>query len=443
MTKGFHMVVTGLGLILTAGLTASGRPLDDHRLPPDSAPSGNTRRVPPGAARQAAQAQGAMTRLATAPKEEVNEPDPRDLAQRLGNWAIKVPDLANGGSNAGSARDSRTNVAPQPHPVRLIARSPLARPDFRGIGTIESIGAVTVDGQAHHGRGLVFGSEQLRVPAAGSARVSLAGVGQVALIGQAAARLAASVIGPNGDGARPVLIATLTDGEVVVKLQPQAGAYVQAGGLALTAFNGATFRLRVYAGQVTVASPGVSNWALTPSQPLTDLLSRSARQEPPPGQRRYRVEPVGLIANISVRTRSTRQIQVRVTDENDRPVPDLPIIFTLGSRGPSRVGVFGAGRSADLSATVTTNAQGVATAPFSAGDQPGLALVTATVAGTNFSWAGEITVYPAAAPGFWTWQHALPVFATAAAGVAAGVVTVTKRDDPQPVGDSTPIVIRP
>ena len=164
------------------------------------------------------------------------------------------------------------------------------------------------------------------------------------------------------------------------------------------------------------------------------------------GIHRYTVRPVGMGSNISVRARSTRQIQVQVTDENDRPVPDIPILFAiagatgnLGSFAPAGAGVSGgaAGGSASAGAgsasggaggsvasstggfSVTTDASGVARVQFVAGDTPGNGTLTARVEGTDFSWTAELKVKKA--HGFWTTRNTLLVLGGIAAGTAVGI----------------------
>jgi peroxiredoxin len=117
--------------------------------------------------------------------------------------------------------------------------------------------------------------------------------------------------------------------------------------------------------------------------------AEAARQSPPP-QRRYLIKPLHVGASIEVRARSVRSLQVRVTDENDRPVSDLPVLFTLAEGG----GQGGAGTIAGgLQRRATTDAQGVATAEFQAGALAGAsAVVKAQVEGTSYFWQGVIKV---------------------------------------------------
>lgn len=57
----------------------------------------------------------------------------------------------------------------------------------------------------------------------------------------------------------------------------------------------------------------------------------SAQQQTAP--RKYIIKPLNLETNTEIRARSTRNIQVQVTDENDRPIPDAPLLLLLSGIG--------------------------------------------------------------------------------------------------------------
>jgi peroxiredoxin len=84
------------------------------------------------------------------------------------------------------------------------------------------------------------------------------------------------------------------------------------------------------------------------------------------GPRRYLIKPLNIGATTDVHARSSRSLQVRVTDENDRPVPDLPLLFTLEAvGGPGNSGTL-AGRlvprgSPNAPGTTTAQATGAQT----------------------------------------------------------------------------------
>lgn len=280
------------------------------------------------------------------------------------------------------------------------------------IGAVESFGAFSIDGQLTSGVHHIWGGELIRA-IDNPAVVSVSGVGQVTLRG-GSLRLAKQAEA----GGAPVLVISLLSGAISVKLEGAARAYVQACESALVASPGASFaiNLRDCSAEVETASGKV------------ERLEQVA-------QRRYVLRPVGFDRKLSVRARSTRQIQIRVTDERDRPVPDLPIIFAL-SRG---IGTFTSGTTTGISVTATTNPQGIATVTFTAGPDADTASFSATVEGTRYSFVGEIEV--SAAAGFWTFRNSLLVVG-AAAGAATAIVLSTRggREPIRPVGPPT---IRP
>jgi adhesin/invasin len=213
-----------------------------------------------------------------------------------------------------------------------------------------------------------------------------------------------------------VLVASLVTGNLVVTLDRNAEAYVEASGSAISSSRGASFHVGTgEAGAVVDAFSGtVSPGVQTP-------------------QGRYTIRPVGGRANVSVRLRKTREVQVQVTDENDRPVPDVPIIFTVGGTGAT----LGTGAT---TVTVTTNALGVATTSVT-GTSVGSSSITATVAGTNASTTIGVST---AAAGILTGTTIGIVAAAVAAGTAtAVVVTQNNNEENNQITEARPPRITP
>lgn len=109
--------------------------------------------------------------------------------------------------------------------------------------------------------------------------------------------------------------------------------------------------------------------------------------------RRYLIKPYNLGATTDVHARSVRSIQVRVTDENDHPVPDVPVLFSLLSAG----GAGGAGGAGTLAGGLTfhavTNAEGLAAVEFQAGPMTGATgVLQAQVEGTDAVWQTTLNV---------------------------------------------------
>jgi hypothetical protein len=301
-------------------------------------------------------------------------------------------------------------------PIRLRANEP-ASP----LGSIFSLGKITVNGHASTGQQSLWGSELIHALSDNGASVLVDSLATVTLKKGALVRLAKNTNANSDEQSRGVLIASLAAGELNVKLQEGVSAYIQACGQLFTSSNGAAFRITAKDGvAVALASYG------------------TIEEQQPAAQKKYFVRPVGLGAQTSVRARSTRQIQVQVTDENDKPVPDIPIIFALGTAG---AGTLGSGSAAGATATVQTNAQGLANIQFTAGDNPATTEITATVENTRYSWTGTLTV--AKAVGFWTPLNTTLVVAGAAAAAGLGVYFGTRNNNNDPVRQSGNPNIKP
>jgi hypothetical protein len=302
-------------------------------------------------------------------------------------------------------------------PIRLRANSGMSP-----LGEVYSPGNVALNGKTSMGRQTIWGSELIQSLSDNGASVSIESLGTVNLKKGAIVRLAKNTNANSDETNRGVLIASLVSGDITVKLQEGVSAYVQSCGSVYTSSNGAAFRVTAKEGQaIAVASFGT-----------VELLEQTA-------QKKYFVRPVGLGATTSVRARSTRQIQVQVTDENDKPVPDIPIIFALGTAG---AGTLGSGAAAAATtASIQTNAQGIASIQFTAGPNAASTEITATVENTRYSWTGTLSV--AKAVGFWTPLNTTLVVVGAAAAVGTGVYLGTRNNDREPIRQSGNPDVRP
>lgn len=289
------------------------------------------------------------------------------------------------------------NRSDEVKPLKLYATERVS-PIGRVFSTGQSRFALRVDGRAIEGEQMVWEGQLIEAPANASARVRFDSVGEVTLARGASARFSIS------QSESRVLVASLARGDIKVRLEPEAAAFVSAYGTTFSSSPGAAFRVMTRATEATVET----------------ISGRVETQQP--AQRRYVVRPVGSGSSISVRARATRQIQVRVTDENDKPVPDIPIIFALSSGGGNFAGSFSGGRT---SVTVRTDAQGVARTDFTADSSAVSNGITATVEGTRYSWEGTISVV---AGGFWTARNTA-IIVGIAAGAAIGIAIAATRDD--------------
>jgi hypothetical protein len=345
-------------------------------------------------------------------------------AMAVGVWPIHVPPLLL--AKGKSAKITHPSLTGAPAPTLPI-------------GEVESLGPFKVNGAPAFGKGMIWRNDQLQAPEKMTARVSLGELGKATL--EPGAVVSFTTVGgvAGQKSTHRQLHVRLTAGSLALVLPPQTSAYLESAEGSFIASAGARLRfgLREHRAFADAASGSVVNlgvWTIEASPPVMMAAARLARLQAQVAQQTYRLRPVGGQNNsavFDVRARASRQIQVQVTDDHDRPVPDIPIIFALGSN----VGRFG-------SAAATTNQQGIASVNLTANNQVSSSTFTATVQGTNISMVGQIVVLKAL-PTFWTFQNAGPVLGTAVAAGAAAVTTVVTKDDPLPVKAVGRPVIKP
>ena len=303
---------------------------------------------------------------------------------------------------------------------------------FGPIGSIKlnslSDSPVAIDGRIAESEAPIWGGELIRVRAGRTARVTLDSIGQVTLSQGAMVRLATANAGSE-DGSYKVLVASVVLGSIDVRLNSGAGAYVETGRSALTASRGASFAVCVQDGRALLTTAAgrvrVQDQAAPPQDMLIRVVDELGR-------------PVASGSQFSVRARSTRQIQVQVTDRNDRPLSDMPVVFTLSD---PCLGTLGVGAVAGLTQVQRTDNRGIAAVPLVAGAAACAALITATVQGTTVSVSIPANVQ--ASTGFWSAQNTtLVVVAAAAAGITTGVVLANAENN-EPITPVPPPGVRP
>lgn len=375
-----------------------------------------------------------------------------NVAVEFGNWAIRLPDATRSWDHwAINLPATLSSLATISAPATLNASAPKPPVHLRldltaraqPIGSVESLGVLTLNHRPAEYRGLLWGDELIQAPTSVGATATLAGLGQVTLAGGAQVRLTPALA--NFTAGRQVLSATLLTGGATFKLQPGVAACVEAGGATFVAARGMRFRVLMVEGRAVIdaAGDGVLEMGVWPLSGVAVLPSITHSQDPA-APRRYLIRPVGLNSNLVVRARSTRQIQVRVTDENDRPLDGVPIIFLLGSAGGTAIGSLGPISLASTTIKTFTNAQGIASVNYNAAAEAQSGTITANVEGTNASWTGQISLVKIV-PGFWSPQNIAPLAITAAAaGVAIGVSqTTVSGENQQPLRLKGGPVIKP
>src|SRR5262245_26662009 len=321
----------------------------------------------------------------------------------IGNWRIVPPPLL-------TKVATRFNLKP-------VAASGFIKP----IGAVESIGAIKINGKtAPDGKGLIWGGDLIQLPQGFNAQVVIGSFGQITLQGGAEVKFSTRNHQSETHSTQTLLV-ELTDGSVTLKLDPRTSAYLSARGAFFTALPGASLRFgvredRAFAEALSGVVTEFGSWAVTPPPPVMLAAASFVRLKAQDAQRRYLITP--MQAMYDVKARSTRQVQVRVEDDDKKRVPNLPIIFSLG------------GNIGSLSSTTAlTNSQGIATVQFTAAAQPMRGSITAQVQGTQFSTTMQIAVLKAV-PGFWAPQNAIPVFSALGTAAAIGAVEVINKEEP-------------
>lgn len=310
------------------------------------------------------------------------------------------------------------SLAPQPvsaqsssdeRPIRLYTVA-----QFSPIGMVRSksfgAAAAAINGRVVQGEQPLWGGEL--VEALRSTQVSFDTLGNVALNPGAAVRFGAGR-GVSGEVSQPVLVASLERGSMGVELQ-SAEAYVESGGSVFTASRGANFSVRVVDGRASVETFAGAVRAQDPTRQdvnirIVDELGR----------------PVASGSQLSVRSRSTRQIQVQVTDKNDKPLPDLPVLFSLGD---PCLGSLGLGVAAGATFRQKTDKRGIAAVPLTAGAARCAASILAKVEGTNASVSIQTNVVQQKS--FFNTRNNLIIAGLLVAGVIIGFVVANQQGEP-------------
>lgn len=285
------------------------------------------------------------------------------------------------------------------------------------IGSVESLEPVQINGSSIGQQSLLWNGDLVRSAAGASTQVVLSSIGKVTLRGGAAVKLTTNA-------GTQTLQAQVLNGELQVALKAESSATLEIAGTTFVTTKGAQFRAGLRDGQaVALATEGrvvsLGNFGLLSTEEIAALMQQQV------APRKYLIKPLNLGTNTEIRARSTRNLQVQVTDENDRPVPDAPVLFLLGGGGP---GGSNAGTLAgQTTLRTTTNAQGIADVNFTASDSVGSSTqIEVRVEGSDAVWQGTLSVVRAAA-GFWSPQNAVPIFSVIGAAVGVGIYKAATR----------------
>jgi hypothetical protein len=283
--------------------------------------------------------------------------------------------------------------------------------------------ALTVNGMRATGEQLIWGGELIEAPASASARVSLESIGTFSLGAGGALKL----VEVRSAAEPPFVSASLLTGSVSVQLGGLASARIDSSAQRFIAGAGANFRV-----------------AIIDRQPVLTIFSgevRAERQTPPQDVNIRIVDdlgrPISSGSQLSVRARSTRQIQVQVTDKNDRPLPDLPVLFSLSNPCLGSIGLAGLGGAVFQK---KTDNKGIAAVILTTGATRCVGTILAKVEGTNASVEFQAEVVEKKS--FWSTRNSLLV-AAAVAGAGIGIGFALANSDDDPIRPIPPPGVRP
>jgi hypothetical protein len=316
-------------------------------------------------------------------------------------------------------------------PVTLLARSesaattpPTTTPTAVPIGSVESLESIQINGSPSGQQSVVWNGDLVRAAAGASAQVMLSAIGKVTLRGGSTVKLTTNA-------ETNTLRADILNGELNVTLKPESSATLQIAGATFVTTKGAEVRAGVRDGQAVVRATAGKAITLG-SFGLLSAAEAAAVQQQQAGPRKYIIKPLNLGTNTEIRARSTRNLQIQVTDENDRPVPDAPVLFLLGGGSGSSAGGGAGTLAGQASVRGVTNSQGIAQVNFNAGDTDGSSTrIEVRVENSEAVWQGTISIIRATA-GFWSPQNAVPIFSVIGAAVGGGIYAVTSRDPIRP-----------
>jgi hypothetical protein len=306
---------------------------------------------------------------------------------------------------------------------RLAKPSSPAVSTARSIGAVESLNGMIVNGRLTSGREMLWGGEVLEAPKGSGARVAFPTIGQVVLNSGAKAKVSTENVGlvTAGQPTQRVLAAQLLSGDVQLRFDPNASGYVRAGDSVMAGTRGASFRVEMREGNgaVDVTNGSVmviGNWPLLAPPVMRDEASGKTRL----ATKTYNIRPTNLAGAFAVGANGSHNIQMRVTDEQNQPVADVPVKFTLNGAGALGMTKFGLN-----SVEVKTNAKGIASIPYHATANVGSANVTAEIPGTNATTTttANVTQDRSFMQGPW------PAVITFAGAVGAGVAIYALQRD--------------
>ena len=274
-----------------------------------------------------------------------------------------------------------SRAAGDDRPIRLFATA-----ESGPIGKAYSLGAFVIDGRTAYGEIAIWGGELIETAASSSVNIEIEAAGRITLKNQAIARLAATGFRRSEAGVHRLLVASLFEGDMAVRLQQGATAYIESCGSEFTSSIGARFEISTRNGRAFLDTVTGSVEIQTSRRPL--IKARTVRlgiNRPIPIATTPIQRKTGQSAQASTQwlkyydrtsgqTFSTAPNIVLAgytpsqTTQNEEPVQNRTVRFRLE---PPTLGVITPERQ--------TDAQGIVIADFTAANTQGQGFIVAAI----------------------------------------------------------------
>ena len=385
----------------------------------------------------------------TTTKKDVQYLAVKKMERLIGNFQIKAPQivLAEASRREQAMQDLNTKKASFMRSLSLTTsgafygssrteRSPLIAA-AKTIGAAESLSGILINGKLSTGRESLWGGEVFEAPKNSGARLTFDSLAQISLNSRAKAKVSIEKTGVATASTR-VLAAQLLSGNVNIKFDSEASGYVRAGDSVMAASRGASFRvdMREGNGALDVNSGSVmviGDWRIVALAVIKDAKTGKVGFD----SKSYSIKPANLNSMFNVGVKGSRNIAMRVTDENNKPVSEAAVKFTL--EGP---GMLGSAMFGTNTAEVLTDKEGIAKVVYHAGTAAGTATVNAEVQGTNAKTATRVNV-TSQDDNFFSWHGGFPAVIVAAAAIGIGAGVWATRQDQLPMKGTGNAVVVP
>jgi hypothetical protein len=305
------------------------------------------------------------------------------------------------------------------------------------IGTAWSSSGVGVNGRTFYGQQTIWCGDLIQAPSNTNASILLDSVGQINLATGAAMTIATTLSKQGDEAVHRVLIASVIEGKISVRLQPEASAYIEARGSAINADKGASFRLRVedqnaqvdtFIGEVLVEPQRRTRKFIgfhgdpDPNTKAFNITSKSIDVDP------FGSKRVGL--KLETKKESDRRVKKFMPVQNE-PAKQVLIRFTLA---PPTIGRL------DPQEAITDNL-GIAETTFTAGANAGKGKFIATVVeNPKYKYSRDIVIGKpiVKSPGRFRLRNIL-----IAAGAIGAIIIICCARPSNPEKRDPPIIIEP